>query len=83
MGEEKERKGGERKKEEGAGTDERPGKSGRGERNKERREKKRRSPLHCANSSGRADGPSAPVSPGAQSAGFKQSRSLVTVAGLS
>ena len=33
MGEEKERKGGERKKEEGAGTDERPGKSGRGERN--------------------------------------------------
>ena len=39
MGEEKERKGGERKKEEGAGTDERPGKSGRGERNKERREK--------------------------------------------
>ena len=40
MGEEKERKGGERKKEEGAGTDERPGKSGRGERNKERREKK-------------------------------------------
>lgn len=38
MGEEKERKGGERKKEEG--TDERPGKSGCGERNKERREKK-------------------------------------------
>lgn len=42
MGEEKERKGGERKKEEGAGTDERPGKSGCGERNKERREKKRK-----------------------------------------
>lgn len=42
MGEEKERKGGERKKE-GAGTDERPGKSGCGERNKkERRERKRK-----------------------------------------
>ena len=40
MGEEKERKGGERKKGEGAGTDERLGKSGRGERNKEGREKK-------------------------------------------